>query len=113
MFYFIKLVMFLKLLNVMVVMLQQRSPLLISTQIRFLVVPDLLQPQPARSGPETQDVAVFSAGNDPICCGTPLSRYRPLTTGNAHFACSVTVVHFLKRLYYGKVGSNRNGRPVI
>ncbi|MCL0389712.1 hypothetical protein M3A13_27480, partial [Klebsiella pneumoniae] len=68
---------------------------------------------PARSGPETQDVAVFSAGNDPICCGTPLSRYRPLTTGNAHFACSVTVVHFLKRLYYGKVGSNRNGRPVI
>lgn len=45
MFYFIKLVMFLKLLNVMVVMLQQRSPLLISTQIRFLVVPDLLQPR--------------------------------------------------------------------
>jgi hypothetical protein len=37
---------------------------------------------PARSGPETQDVAVFPADDDAICCVPPLPRDRPLTTGN-------------------------------
>lgn len=68
---------------------------------------------PARSAPLTQDVEVLSADNEAICCGTPLPRDCPHTTGNARFAYSVILVHFLKHLYYGKVGSNRNGRPVI
>ena len=51
---------------------------------------------PARSGPATQDVAVFSAGCDAICCVPPLPRDRPLTTGKRRFAYSLTVVHFRK-----------------
>lgn len=50
----------------------------------------------ALSGPETQDVAVFPADNDAICCVPPLPRDRPLTTGNERFAYSLTVVHFRK-----------------
>ncbi|HHO6716022.1 TPA: hypothetical protein ACRVQG_005144, partial [Klebsiella variicola] len=51
----------------------------------------------ALSGPETQDVAVFPADNDAICCVPPLPRDRPLTTGNERFDYSVCVVHFRKR----------------
>ncbi|MET6750878.1 hypothetical protein ABNU05_28320 [Klebsiella pneumoniae] len=68
---------------------------------------------PARSGPETQDVAVLSAGCNAICCVPPLPRDRLLTTGKRRFAYSLTVVHFRKLHKVRKVGSNRNGRPVI
>ncbi|WP_410316205.1 hypothetical protein [Klebsiella pneumoniae] len=68
---------------------------------------------PGRSGPETQDVAVFPAVSDHICCAPPLPRDRPLTTGKRRFAYSLTVVHFRKLHKVRKVGSNRNGRPVI
>ncbi|WP_409072035.1 hypothetical protein [Klebsiella pneumoniae] len=54
---------------------------------------------PARSGPETQDVAVFPADNDAICCVPPLPRDRPLTTGKGRCGYSVTVVHFRKLRY--------------
>lgn len=54
---------------------------------------------PARSGPVTQDVAVFPADSDAICCVPPLPRDRPLTTGKGRFAYSLTVVHFRKLRY--------------
>lgn len=68
---------------------------------------------PARSGPATQDVAVFSADIDAICCVPPLPRDRPLTTLKGRYGYSLTVVHFRKLRKARKVGSGRNGRPVI
>ena len=68
---------------------------------------------PARSGTITQYVAVYSATDDAICCVPPLPRDRPLTTGKGRFAYSLTVVHFRKLRKARKVGSERNGRPVI
>ncbi|HGK4833503.1 TPA: hypothetical protein ACJ2XU_005285 [Klebsiella pneumoniae] len=68
---------------------------------------------PARSGPATQDVAVFPADHDARCCVPPLPRDRPLTTGKRRFAYSLTVIHFRKLSKARKVGSDRNGRPVI
>lgn len=68
---------------------------------------------PPRSGQATQDVAVFSAGNDAICCIPPLPRDRPLTTGKHRFAYSLTVVHFRKFVIRRKIGSTGNGHPVI
>ncbi|HBW8058236.1 TPA: hypothetical protein MFG93_005265 [Klebsiella pneumoniae] len=53
-------------------------------------------PSPASSGPATQDVAVFPADSDPICCVPPLPRDRPLTTGKGLCGYSVCVVHFRK-----------------
>ncbi|MGP7382032.1 hypothetical protein ACTZT4_26985 [Klebsiella pneumoniae] len=60
---------------------------------------------PARSGPETQDVAVFPAVSDHICCAPPLPRDRPLTTLKGRCGYSLTVVHFLKLQKKRKVGS--------
>ena len=68
---------------------------------------------PARSGPATQDVAVFPADDDAICCVPPLPRDLPLTTGKRRFAYSLTVVHFRKLRNSEKIGSDRSGRPVI
>ncbi|HHM1466908.1 TPA: hypothetical protein ACRGGK_005015, partial [Klebsiella pneumoniae] len=51
---------------------------------------------PARSGPATQDVAVFPADSDAIYCVPPLPRDRPLTTGKGRCGYSVCVVHFRK-----------------
>lgn len=68
---------------------------------------------PVRSGPETQDVAVFPADDDAICCVPPLPRDRPLTTGKRRFAYSLTVVHFRKVVIRKKIGSAGNGHPVI
>ncbi|MDN3329130.1 hypothetical protein QWT81_29045, partial [Klebsiella pneumoniae] len=67
----------------------------------------------ARSGPATQDVAVFPACRDAICCVPPLPRDRPLTTGKGRYGYSVCVVHFRKLWNNIKVGSGRNGRQVI
>ncbi|MFS9563498.1 hypothetical protein [Enterobacter hormaechei] len=53
-------------------------------------------PSPASSGPATQDVAVFPADSDPICCVPPLPRDRQLTTGKGLCGYSLTVVHYRK-----------------
>ncbi|HHV5023689.1 hypothetical protein ACPDIM_27780 [Klebsiella pneumoniae] len=68
---------------------------------------------PARSGPETQDVAVFTAVSDHICCAPPLPRDRPLTTLKGRCGYSVCVVHFRKLWNNIKVGSGQSGRQVI
>ncbi|HBX2620698.1 TPA: hypothetical protein MHT91_27385 [Klebsiella pneumoniae] len=68
---------------------------------------------PARSGPATQDVAVFSADSDAICCVPTLPRNRPLTTGKRRFDYSVCVVHFRKVVIRRKIGSDGNGHSVI
>ncbi|EMG3600494.1 hypothetical protein N5M43_005603 [Klebsiella pneumoniae] len=68
---------------------------------------------PARSGPETQDVAVFLADDDARCCVPALPRYPARGSGFWRFAFSLTVVHFRKLRKTRKVGSGRNGRPVI
>ncbi|WP_416234125.1 hypothetical protein [Klebsiella pneumoniae] len=68
---------------------------------------------PARSGPATQDVAVFPADSDAICCVPPLPRDRPLTTGKGRCGYSVCVVHFRKMRNNIKVGSGQSGRQVI
>ncbi|MCF1602986.1 hypothetical protein LXF57_00355, partial [Klebsiella pneumoniae] len=67
----------------------------------------------ARSGPETQDVAVFPAVSDHICCAPPLPRDRPLTTLKGRCGYSLTVVHFRKVVIRKKIGSAGNGHPVI
>ncbi|ELN2124332.1 hypothetical protein RY885_004097 [Enterobacter kobei] len=68
---------------------------------------------PARSGPITQYVAVYSADDDAICCVNPLPLARPRTPLKGRCGYSVRVVHFRKSLYMQKVGSPRNGLPVI
>ena len=72
-----------------------------------------LRTPPASSGPATQDVAVFPADSDPICCVPPLPRDRPLTTGKGLCGYSLTVVHFRKVVIRTKIGSAGNGHPVI
>ncbi|MHB6872166.1 hypothetical protein ACYCGX_25945 [Klebsiella pneumoniae] len=68
---------------------------------------------PARSGPETQDVAVLPAEDDAICCVPPLPRDRPLTPIKGRCGYSVRMVHFRKVVIRQKVGSSRNGHSVI
>ncbi|MHB0342834.1 hypothetical protein ACYBIZ_26620, partial [Klebsiella pneumoniae] len=68
---------------------------------------------PPLSGPATQDVAVFPADDDARCCVPPLPRDRPLITIKGRCGYSLTVVHFRKLHKVRKVGSGRNGRPVI
>ncbi|MFX1068078.1 hypothetical protein ABEM35_28765, partial [Escherichia coli] len=68
---------------------------------------------PARSGPTTQDVAVFPADSDHICCAPPLPRDRPLTTLKGRCGYFVCVVHFRKLWNNIKVGSGQSGRQVI
>ncbi|EPK0412766.1 hypothetical protein NO966_004819 [Citrobacter freundii] len=68
---------------------------------------------PARCGPLTQDVVGLSADAATRCCVSPLPRDRPLTTLKGRFAYSLTVVYFRKLGIAIKVGSGRNGHPVI
>ena len=68
---------------------------------------------PARSGPETQDVAVFLADDDARCCVPPLPRNPVLRGRKDRFAYSLTVVHFRKLWNNIKVGSGQSGRQVI
>lgn len=68
---------------------------------------------PARSGPETQDVAVFPAEDDARCCVPPLPRDPARSSRKQCFAYFLTVVHFRKLRNNIKVGSGRNGHPVI
>ncbi len=68
---------------------------------------------PALSGPETQDVAVFPAEDDARCCVPPLPRDPARSSRKQCFAYFLTVVHFRKLRNNIKVGSGRNGHPVI
>lgn len=68
---------------------------------------------PARSGPITQYVAVYSATDDAICCVPPLPRDPARSSRKQCFAYFLTVVHFRKLRNNIKVGSGRNGHPVI
>lgn len=68
---------------------------------------------PVRSGPETQDVAVFLADDDARCCVPPLPRDPARSSRKQCFAYFLTVVHFRKLRNNIKVGSGRNGHPVI
>ncbi|EJU28776.1 hypothetical protein HMPREF1144_0493 [Klebsiella sp. OBRC7] len=68
---------------------------------------------PARCGPQTQDVAVFAAENNAICCVPPLPRDPARSSRKQCFAYFLTVVHFRKLRNNIKVGSGRNGHPVI
>ncbi|ELM6926722.1 hypothetical protein RYH56_004879 [Citrobacter freundii] len=54
---------------------------------------------PARSGPVTQDVAVFSAADDARCCVPPLPHHPARGTGKQQYDYSVCVVHFRKLRY--------------
>ena len=53
---------------------------------------------PARSGPETQDVAVLPAEDDARCCVPPLPRDPARSSRKQCFAYFLTVVHFRKLL---------------
>ncbi|WP_333890106.1 hypothetical protein [Atlantibacter subterraneus] len=61
----------------------------------------------------TQYVAVKSADDDAICCFAALTRDPARSTGKQRYDYSVTVVHFRKVVISRKVGSPRNGHPVI
>lgn len=84
-----------------------------SHQIRKDAELDLLSTSPAHSGQETQDVAVFSAGDDAICCAPPLLRDPARRDRKQRFAYSLTVVHFRKVSDTQKTGSPENRHPVI
>ncbi len=75
--------------------------------------PGSLRTPPARSGPATQDVAVLPADFDAICCVPPLPRDPARSSRKQCFAYFLTVVHFRKLRNNIKVGSGRNGHPVI
>lgn len=68
---------------------------------------------PARCGTLTQDVAVYSAADDAICCVAPLPRDRASSTGKHRYDYSSCVVHFRKTVNTKKIGSPRNALPVI
>ncbi|EPO1792463.1 hypothetical protein [Cronobacter sakazakii] len=68
---------------------------------------------PARCGTLTQDVAVHSAADDAICCVTALPRDPARSTGKHRYDYSSCVVHFRKTVNKKKIGSSRNGLPVI
>ena len=72
-----------------------------------------LRTPPARSGPATQDVAVFLADDDARCCVPPLPRDPARSSRKQCFAYFLTVVHFRKVVIRQKVGSAGNGPPVI
>lgn len=68
---------------------------------------------PARSGPVTQDVAVFSAADDARCCVPPLPHHPARGTGKQQYDYSVCVVHFRIVVYRQKIGSPEKSSPVI
>lgn len=68
---------------------------------------------PARCGTLTQDVAVYSAAGDAICCVMALPRDPARSTGKHRYDYSSCVVHFRKTVNKKKIGSYKNGRPVI
>ncbi|AVS24436.1 hypothetical protein C9J89_27675 (plasmid) [Klebsiella pneumoniae] len=81
-------------------------------EIRKLQVPDLHALSGAPRPTDTR-CATPSAAFSSICCVPPLPRDRPRTTGKGRCGYFVCVVHFRKLSKARKVGSDRNGRPVI
>lgn len=68
---------------------------------------------PVLCGPETQDVAVFSAADDARCCAHPLPHHPARGTGKQQYDYSLCMVYFRKIVNKIKIGSDRNGHPVI
>lgn len=65
------------------------------------------------TGPIPQHVVYFAAGCDPICCISHPDRDLLPSGRYCRFAYSLTVVHFRKVVLSKKIGSARNGHPVI
>lgn len=70
-------------------------------------------PSPARCGPLTQYVVGQSGDEATRCCVSPLPRDPARSSRKQGFAYFLTVVEFRKLLNNIKVGSGRNGHPVI
>ena len=83
-----------------------------AAQIRFLAVPDLYALSGAPRPTDTR-CATPSAAFSSICCVPPLPRDRPITPIKGRCGYSLTVVHFRKLRNSVKIGSHRNGYPVI
>ncbi|ROE93208.1 hypothetical protein C4Y86_000025 [Klebsiella pneumoniae subsp. pneumoniae] len=89
------------------------SVLIISSfEIRKKVVPDLYALSGAPRPTDTR-CATPSAAFSSICCVPPLPRDRPITPIKGRCGYFVCVVHFRKLRNNRKVGSGRNGYPVI
>lgn len=93
-------------------MLQQCLPLLISPEIRKPQSRIFLSPT-QRHLPSAQHVVLNLAVNDTICCVISLTCDAPRSSRKQCFAYFLTVVHFRKMRNNIKVGSGRNGHPVI
>ena len=83
-----------------------------SMEIRKKVVPDLYALSGAPRPTDTR-CATPSAAFSSICCVPPLPRDRPITPIKGRCGYSLTVVHFRKLRNSVKIGSHRNGYPVI
>lgn len=68
---------------------------------------------PARSGPRTQYVVGHSANDATRCCVYSLPRDPARSSRKQCSGYFLTVVHFRKLRNNRKVGSCRNGHPVI
>ncbi|MFR72963.1 hypothetical protein EEO77_22025 [Salmonella enterica] len=63
--------------------------------------------------PDDTRCATQSTAYSSICCVSPLSRDRPVSTGKGRCGYSLAVVHFRKRLNHAKPGSGRYREKVI
>lgn len=81
-------------------------------KIRFLVVPDLLQP-PARHPPGNTACCVVNASLATGYCVRTLPCDPARRGRKDRFAYSLTVVHFRKVVNRQKIGSHENSHPVI
>lgn len=87
-----------------------------SGQIRKKVVPDLHsihRHTAAPAGHILWSLSLSRRCDTPCIVLRPHTGTRPLHTGKRRFAYSVCVVHFRKIVIRQKVGSHRNGHPVI
>lgn len=83
-----------------------------SAEIRKLPVPDLLHP-PRCAAARNTTCATLSDAFSSICCVYPLPRDPSCRGRYCRFAYSLTVLHFRKVVICQKIGSDRNGHPVI
>lgn len=85
-------------------------------EIRFLAVPDLppcLRRAAAAAGHILWSPSLSRRGDTPYVVFYPVPDDRVLHTGKRRFAYFPAVVHFRKVEICRKVGSDRNGHPVI
>jgi hypothetical protein len=68
---------------------------------------------PGRCGAKTQHIAPSPAASHTRCCVIPLPRDPPHEPRTGRYDYFVAVVHFRKVSKSAKVGSHRNGHPVI